>query len=96
MVNPRENEGCDYVWGMDFGHCWKNWFTAYEVVHPLGEIEFEGKKYPCINNPHAFLERIYGNYMDYPKKLTCGHSMYTNYSEEDLKTIQKIIGDRNG
>ena len=96
LVNPGENEGCDYVWGMDFGHCWKNWFTAYEVVHPLGEIEFEGKKYPCINNPHAFLERIYGNYMDYPKKLTCGHSMYTNYSEEDLKTIQEIIGDRNG
>ncbi len=96
LVNTEKVEVCDYVWGMDFDHPWKNWFTAYNVVHPLKEIEFEGKKYPCINNPDAFLRRVYGDYMNYPKKLTCGHSMYTDYPEEELKIIQEIMGERNG
>lgn len=31
-----------------------------EHLYPLGEIEFEGKKYPAPKNPHAHLTIIYG------------------------------------
>ena len=76
-------EDTDYVWGIDFNHRWDNWFTNYHVIFPLKTIEFEGGQYYCLNNPEAFLKRVYGDYMAYPKKITFGHSMYKKLSEKD-------------
>lgn len=84
------NKDCDYVWGLDFNHTWQNWFTHYEVLHPLGEIVFEGKTYPCMKNPDAFLKRLYGDYMAYPKKITFGHSSYVKFSEYEQKAIKEM------
>jgi lipopolysaccharide cholinephosphotransferase len=84
------DEQSDYVWGIDFKHAWKNWFTRYEVLHPLKSIFFEGRKFPCLNDPEAFLSRVYGDYMAYPKKLGVGHSMFVKLSHQDAEVIDSL------
>lgn len=86
----NDNEGMDFVWGMDFNHIWKNWFTHWEVLYPLKTIEFEGIEFPCLNNPDAFLSRLYGNYMAYPKKITFGHAAFLDLSAEDKEVIKQL------
>ena len=88
--NGYDQQG-DYVWGADFKHQWKNWFTHYEVLHPLKTIEFEGSKFPCLNNPEAFLTRLYGDYMKYPEKISMGHSMYLELSGTEKEIINDLI-----
>lgn len=83
-------EHSDFVWGVDFNHSWKNWFTRYDVVFPLKTIEFENTQFPCINNPDAYLKRIYGNYMGYPNKIGFGHSMYAKLDKTEKATIAKL------
>ena len=92
----NNNENCDYVWGLEFGHPWNNWFTKYEVLHPLKTIEFEGFEFPCLNNPDSFLKRLYGDYMAYPSKITAGHSMCLKLTEEEhnlLKQLKKSLSE---
>lgn len=89
-IKYKDSKG-DYVWGIDYNHPWKNWFTHWEVKNPLSYIEFEGDKYPCINKPEDFLRRLYGNFMDYPPKIGLGHSMYAHYSDEENTIINKLI-----
>lgn len=86
----NNNKDCDYVWGLEFGHPWNNWFTHYEVLHPLKTIEFEGHIFPCMNNPDAFLKRLYGNYMAYPKKISAGHSMCLSLTVDELEIIRQL------
>ena len=80
----------DYVWGMDFNHPWKNWFTHYEVLHPMKTIEFEGIEFPCLNDPDAFLSRLYGDYMAYPNKIGLGHSMYLRLTPQEKEVIKLL------
>ena len=87
---PQNIEDCEFVWGLDYGHPWKNWFTHYDVLFPLKEIEFEGIKFPCMNNPDAFLKRLYGKYMSYPKRITMGHSMLRRLSKEEKNVIKSL------
>ncbi len=93
LFKNQENDKTDFVWGVDFKHTWKNWFTAYNVVYPLKTIEFENIEFPCINNPHAYLTRLYKNYMDYPSKITFGHSAYETLCNEEQETIQQLISE---
>ena len=37
-----------------------------DSVFPLGEIEFEGKRFSAPGNPDAYLKDLYRNYMDIP------------------------------
>lgn len=88
-IKDKQPDG-DYVWGMDFNHPWKNWFTHYEVLHPMKTIMFEGLEFPCLNDPDAFLKRLYGDYMAYPKKIGLGHSMYVKLGKEEKDVIEKL------
>ena len=92
LVNPipDDKNKSELVWGLEFNHTWKNWFTYYDVIFPLKEVEFEGMTFPCINNPDAFLSRLYGDYMSYPPKITMGHSMFIDLTEEEKKTIENL------
>ena len=53
-------------------------------------ISFEGIDFPSMNNPDAFLTRVYGNYMGYPNKITFGHAMFLNLSDNDKKVIEEL------
>ena len=77
------------VWGIEYNHKWNNWFTDYDVIFPLKPIIFEGKEYIVMNNPDAFLSRVYGNYMDYPDNITCGHSLY-KCDDKEFEYIRKL------
>jgi hypothetical protein len=92
---PTDLNDSELVWGLDFSHSWNNWFTDYNVIFPLKNVIFEGLEFPCINDPHAFLSRLYGNYMSYPSKITMGHSMFLNLSDADKKIIKDLIENSN-
>lgn len=85
-----DKSNLELVWGLDFNHSWDNWFTDYEVIFPLKEIEFEGTMFSCMNNPNAFLTRVYGDYMSYPPKITMGHSMFIELTEEEKQVIEEL------
>ena len=46
---------------------------------------------PSLNDPDAFLSRLYGDYMAYPKKIGVGHSMFLNLSNKEKEVIQELI-----
>ena len=81
----------DLVWGIDFNHNWKNWFTSYETAFPLKTISFEGIEFPCMNDIDAYLKSVYGNYMAYPKKIGVGHSMFSKLTETEKEVIQELV-----
>jgi hypothetical protein len=97
LVNeiPEDKTKSELVWGLDFGHPWRNWFTNYDVIFPIKTIGFEGEEFPCINNPDAFLSRVYGDYMSYPKKITMGHAMFLKLRAEDKKVIEELKSHSN-
>ena len=41
-------------------------FFEKSTIFPLQEIEFEGYQLPTLNNPHAYLSAVYGDYMSMP------------------------------
>ena len=88
-----ENKEKSFVWGIDYHHQWKNWFTHYDVVFPLKTIGFEGIEFSCMNNPDAFLTRVYGNYMGYPSKIGFGHSTYATLTDEEKCVIKELINN---
>ena len=92
LVNHEYVEKSDLVWGIDFNHGWKNWFSSYDTIFPLNEIEFEGEKFPCINKPKEFLSEVYGDFMAYPKKIGIGHSMFLKLTNEEKEEIEKLKG----
>lgn len=88
METPNISEKTpDVFWGMDFHHVWENWFYDYEVFFPLKTTLFEGFELPVINNPDIYLTGIYGNYMSYPKKLSFGHNMCRQMTEEEQAVV---------
>lgn len=87
---PTDRTQTDLIWGIDFQHSWNNWFTNYNVIFPLKPVEFEGFEIPCINDSKAYLSRLYGDYMRYPKKITCGHSAYVKLTTKDKEIIEKL------
>lgn len=92
---PEDETKMQYVWGIDFVHFWKNWFTNYDVYFPFKTIEFEGHKFPCMNKPEAYLTRLYGNYMSYPSKMRLGHNIFKEHSEKDKEILKQIIKEKN-
>ena len=37
-----------------------------------------------------YLQKVYGNYMNYPKKFGYGHNMFTNLTEEEKAVIMEL------
>ena len=87
---PEDKTKAEIVWGLDYAHPWSNWFTNYDVIFPIRTIKFEGTNFPCINNTDAFLTRLYKNYMSYPSKITMGHAMFLDLSDEDKMVIEEL------
>ena len=92
-INDEIPQNSDLVWGIQYNHCWNNWFTRYDVIFPIKPIVFEGYEFMGMNNPQAFLSRVYGDYMSYPSKITFGHSAYKNLKKEELETIKNYASN---
>lgn len=90
ILSDKISEHGDYVWGIDYGHNWKNWFMEYDLLNPLKTISFEGIDVSCPNKPEKILAKVYGDYMAYPKKITMGHSMFLKLSDEDKAVIEEL------
>lgn len=56
---------CNYlgVWGS------KERFPRAWIFDDIVTLEFENKKYPVINNYHAYLSNLYGDYMQLPSLI---------------------------
>ncbi len=91
IIKTNSIEHPTLVWGVDFRHTHKNWFTQYDTIFPLKTIKFEGFDFPCINNIDTHLKQVYGNYMQYPSKIGFGHSMYTKLNQTEKEYIKKLI-----
>lgn len=94
IIPQYVENGTNLVWGIQYNHQWKNWFTNYDVVYPLKTIKFEGYEFYSMNKPEEFLSRVYGNYMNYPSKITFGHSAYKNMNQKEklvIKCLSKEI-----
>ena len=53
----------------------RNEYMNIDDFLPVKKGDFENKKFNILNNPHAYLEKIYGNYMELPpvnKRITHG------------------------
>lgn len=83
-------ENSDFVWGADYRHRWKNWFLSYDTLYPLKVLEFEGLEFPVVNNPDKYLSGIYGNYMNYPSKITFPHSNCPIFTQAEVEIIEKL------
>ena len=90
LIKNESDQISDLVWGIDFNHHWKNWFFGYKQIFPLKEIKFEQFQFPCFNKHKKYLEKVYGNYMEYPKKFGYGHSMFTKFTTEEENIIKEL------
>ncbi len=87
-VNNPDETGI--VYGIDYAHSYKNWFFSKDMAFPLSEMEFENQKFPVFNQYKTYLEKIFGDYMAYPRKFKAGHSMYLTLSDDDKKIIDEL------
>ncbi len=97
LVNelPKDVTKMQYIWGIDFPHSWKNWFTNYDEYFPFKTITFEGFEFPCMNKPDEYLRKVYGDYMAYPKKMHLGHNIFNNKrTDEDRAILKQIIKEK--
>ena len=69
---------------------YKNYFRPKSYIFPLKEISFEGHIFPCPNNANEYLKTIYGDWMEYPKKIDMRHGGYKKFSEVEKENIKKL------
>ena len=89
IINNSNNNNIK-IWGLDYNHHWENWFTDKDTIYPLKQIEFENYLFPCFNNVEAYLRKVYGDYLKYPKKFGFGHNMFTEITEEEMNIIIEL------
>lgn len=84
-------EDSDLMWGLDSFHDQNSWLFSYDMMFPLKTIQYEGLNCPCINNPDSYLRKIFGDYMQYPKKIGFGHSTYAKLTTEEKNVIENLV-----
>ena len=91
ILNVKKTDGKKIlIWGLEYSHHWKNWFVEYETIFPLKQIKFENNLFPCINKEDKYLKKVYGNYMQYPKKFGYGHNMFAKLSIDEENIIKEL------
>ena len=66
-------------------------FLDYDVLFPTKLVDFEGKKYPGVNNNDKYLTSLYGDYMQLPpKEKRVNHSaLFISFDEGKSKVINR-------
>ena len=62
---------------------YKFFIAEYDDIFPLKEVEFENQMYTAPNNHAFYLEKLYGNYLDVPKKIHTHHFRWKILREMD-------------
>lgn len=87
-----EKKGTDILLGVEWGHAEPNWFLKYDTVYPIKDVIFEDLILKSMAKPEQYLSDYYGNYMDYPKVMPKGHSMFEKTNDEDKEVIEELKG----
>lgn len=90
IFKNRKKQNNDYIIYGDFNHITGSFIYSNNTFFPLKEIEFEETKFNCPNKCLEIMSDIYGNYNKYPKKITMGHSMFIDLSDEDKEIINQL------
>jgi len=92
-------ENSDIVWGIDFQHKVNAYLVySHSTYFPLKEIKFEDSMFYCPNDLDTFLTEMYGNYMNWPRKLYAHHFRFQKdktlkdyYGDETFEELQKFL-----
>ena len=87
-----QQENTDILLGVEWGHSEPNWFLRYDTVYPIKDVVFEDITFKSMAKPEQYLSDYYGNYMDYPKNITFGHSMFDKFEDEDYEVMNELKG----
>ena len=87
-----ERKGSDILLGVEWGHAEPNWFIRYDTVYPIKDVIFEDYTFKSMARPEQYLSDYYGNYMDYPKKMSNGHLMFEKISDKDKEVMEELKG----
>lgn len=68
-----------------------DFFTPYESVFPLSEIEFEGVKFKAPCDRDKLLAQQYGDYMQYPREIRIHEDIRSRLSEVAIARMKALI-----
>ena len=68
-----------------------DFFTPYESVFPLSEIEFEGIKFKAPCDCDKLLVQQFGDYMQYPRQFRIHDDIRNRLSEQAISKMKKLI-----
>ena len=68
-----------------------DFFTSYESVFPLSEIEFEGIEFKAPHDCDTLLVQQYGDYMQYPRECRIHEDLRTKLSEQSIAKMKDLI-----
>ena len=68
-----------------------DFFTPYEAVFPLSEIEFEGIKFKAPHDCDKLLVQQFGDYMQYPRQLRIHDDIRSRLSEQAIVKMKDLI-----
>ena len=68
-----------------------DFFTPYESVFPISEIEFEGVKFKAPCDYDKLLVQQFGDYMQYPRQLRIHDDIRSRFSEQAIVKMKDLI-----
>ena len=68
-----------------------DFFTSYESVFPLSEIEFEGIKFKAPCDCDKLLVQQYGDYMQYPREIRVHEDIRYKLSEQAIARMKELV-----
>jgi lipopolysaccharide cholinephosphotransferase len=68
-----------------------DFFTPYESVFPLSEIEFEGVKFKAPCDRDKLLAQQYGDYMQYPREIRIHDDIRNRLSDLAIAKMKELV-----
>ena len=68
-----------------------DFFTPYESVFPLSEIEFEGIRFKAPHDYDKLLVQQFGDYMQFPREVRIHDDIRNRLSEHAIATMKGLI-----
>lgn len=68
-----------------------DFFTSYESVFPLSEIDFEGVKFKAPHDCDRLLVQQFGDYMQFPREMRVHDDIRNRLSEPAIAKMKELI-----